>query len=366
MAKMGSKLWIWTMIIFAAFSAGCNSDSSPETSVQSSPQAAGDQILRVYNWDTYIDPDMLTDFEQKFNVDIEYMVFDSDDDVVSELEAGATDQYDLIVPSDFNVSVLRSERLLAPLDKENIPNFSNIDPIFVSPVFDPANRYCVPYQWGTVGIGYNIDATGDEIVSWADFFDPAFAGRVAMLDDDRTTMGIILILLGYSPNTTNAGEISEAAEFMKNQREQGLAIAGDESQDLLLDGTYDMVLEWSGDIFQLMEEHSNIRYTIPAEGSIIWVDNICIPADAPNKAMAEQFINYLLEPEVGAALSNFVQYGTPNQASLPFINEEDLNNPAIYPPDSVRDRLFFLVDVNLAAAEIYNQAWEEILTHQES
>ena len=366
MAKMGSNLWIWAMILITVLMAGCKSDSSPQTSVQASPPDAGEQILRIYNWDTYIDLDMLTDFEEQNNIEIEYLVFDSDDDVVSELEAGGTDLYDLIVPSDFNVSVLRGERLLAPLDKENIPNFINIDPIFVSPVFDPANRYCVPYQWGTVGIGYNIDATGQKIESWAEFFDPEFAGRVAMLDDDRTTMGIILILLGYSPNTTNPSEIAEAAEFMKKQRAQGLAIAGDESQDLLLDGTYDMVLEWSGDIFQLMEENSNIRYTIPAEGSIIWVDNMCIPADAPNKAMAEQFMNYLLEPEVGATLSNYVQYGTPNQASLPFINEEDLNNPAIYPPDSVRDRLFFLVDVNLAAAEIYDQAWEEILTQQES
>jgi len=366
MARMGSRPWIWTIFILAVIAAGCNSDSLPETPTEASPKDAGNRILRVYNWDTYIDPDILTDFEQKYDVKIEYMVFDSDDDVVSELESGATDRYDLIVPSDFNVSVLRSKRLLAPLDKESIPNFVNIDPLFVSPVFDPANRYCAPYQWGTVGIGYDIDATGEEIDSWADFFNPAYAGRVAMLDDDRTTMGIILILLGYSPNTTNAGEIAEAAEFLKTQRELGLAITGDESQDLLLDGSYDLVLEWSGDIFQLMAENSNIRYTIPAEGSIIWVDNMCIPADAPNKAMAEQFIDYILDPEVGAILSNYVQYGTPNKESLPLINVFDLNNPAIYPPDSVRDRLFFLVDVNLAAAEVYNQAWEEILAQQES
>lgn len=366
MADKGTKLLFSVILAFLAASSSCQSDSSVVTRQPVITDEVKDQTVRIYNWDTYIDPEIITEFERNYDVVIDYQTFDSDDVVVEELEAGATDQYDLIVPSDFNVSVLRSERLLAPLNKGNIPNIENIDPVFVNPVFDPANRYCAPYQWGTVGIGYNIDATGQEINSWSDFFDPAFAGRVAMLDDDRTTMGIILILLGYSPNSTNPSEIREATEFLKGQRMQGLALTGDDSQDLLVDDTYDMVLEWSGDIFQVMEENPNIRYAIPTEGSVIWVDNMCIPVDAPNKALAEKFINYILDPEVGAVLSNFVQYGTPNKASIPFINEEDLNNPAIYPPASVRDRLFFLVDVNLAAAELYDQAWEEIMTEYES
>lgn len=175
-------------------------------------------------------------------------------------------------------------------------------------------------------------------------------------------MGLVLILLGYSPNTTNPAQIKEAAEFLENQSNQIAAYVGDDGQDHLVVGNVDMVVEWSGDIFQLMEDNPNIRYAIPQEGSIIWTDNLCIPRDAQHKEIAEQFINFILQPEVGAALSNYVQYGSPNLAALPLINPEDLNNPAIYPPDDVRQRLFFLVDVNLAASDIYEQYWQEILS----
>jgi len=358
------KAWLRTICIVAIviLTVACSASDTREPEVETSGQTENSGVLSFYNWDTYIDPDILSNFEQMYGVTIDYQIFDSDTDMFEELQAGATDKYDLVVPSDFTVNEMRNLRLLAPLDKEQIPNFSNIGPTFVSPTFDPANRYCAPYQWGTVGIGYNLAATGREISAWEDFFDPAFAGRVALLDDYRTTMGLVLIMLGYSPNTSNPTYIAEATEYLKEHREQVGGYVGDDAQDLLLAGEYDLVMEWSGDIFQVMEENPDIQYVIPAEGSIIWVDNICIPADAPNKKMAETFINYLLEPEVGATLTNYVQYGSPNQASLPYIEEDVLNDPAIYPSDAVRERLFFLVDVGMGIDESYQLAWEEILS----
>lgn len=353
-----SSLLLAGLLALAMLIVSCQSDEPPATVTPAAEEAS--PVLNVYNWDTYIDPEILNSFEEEFGVTINYRVFDNDNDLLEELRAGDVD-YDVIVPSDFIVAIMRNEGLLAPLDKGAIPNIENLEPTFVSPVFDPANRYCMPYQWGTVGIGYNEQAVGREINSWSDFFDPEFAGRVAMLDDYRTTMGLILLILGYSPNTTNPQQIAEAAEFLKSHADHIGAYTGDDAQDLLDSGEFDMVVEWSGDIFQVMEENEDIRYVIPSEGSIIWTDNACIPASAGNKRLGEQFINYLLEPEVGAQLSNYVQYGTPNEASLPFIDAEVLNDPAIYPPESVRERLFFLVDVNLAATQLYEQAWNEIL-----
>lgn len=346
--------------------AACNQDVPDEPEIVEEAAVETPSVLRFYNWDTYIDPEILTNFEQTFGVTIDYQIFDSDNDMLEELQDGATNRYDLVVPSDITVTEMRNDGLLAPLDKGNIPNFENVDSTFISPAFDPANRYCAPYQWGTVGIGYNARATGREITGWSDFFDPDFAGRVALLDDYRTTMGLTLIMLGYSPNTSNKTEIAEATEFLMDQKAQIGGYVGDDAQDLLLEGEFDMVMEWSGDVFQVMEEAPDIQYVIPSEGSIIWVDNICIPVDAPNKAMAETFINYILEPEVGATLSNYVQYGSPNQASLPFIDEEILSDPAIYPTEAVRERLFFLVDVGAAANEVYQLAWDEILTNHGS
>lgn len=358
------KAWLALICLFAfvILAVACDAADLQEPETELPVQSESSGVLSFYNWDTYIDPEILSSFEQTYGVTIDYQIFDSDEDMYDELLAGGTGKYDLVVPSDITVNDMRNYRLLAPLNKEQIPNFGNIDPTFVSPAFDPANRYCAPYQWGTVGIGYDLAATGREINSWEDVFDPAFAGRVALLDDYRTTMGLVLIMLGYSPNTSNATYITEATEFLKEHKEQIGGYVGDNAQDLLLAGEYDLVMEWSGDIFQIMEENPNIQYVIPAEGSIIWVDNICIPADAPNKEMAETFINYLLEPEVGATLTNYVQYGSPNQASLPYIEDDILNDPAIYPSESVRERLFFLVDVGMAIDDSYQLAWEEILS----
>jgi spermidine/putrescine transport system substrate-binding protein len=272
--------------------------------------------------------------------------------------------YDVIVPSDYLVAVLRDEGLLQPLRRENLPNLTNLDPSFISPAYDPNNAYCVAYQWGTMGIGYDVQATGREIDSWQQFFDPAYSGRVALLDDMRNTMGIALIYLGYSPNTTNPEEIQAARDFLISQSEQVAAFAPDTGQDMLLAGEVDIALEWSGDIFQVMESDADIRYVIPEEGSMIWTDNMCIPANATNRDMAEAFINYILKPEVGAALSNYIRYATPNEAAVPLLFPADRFNPAIYPESDVRSRLHFLTGLGPEAQAVYEQAWAEVVNQQ--
>jgi spermidine/putrescine transport system substrate-binding protein len=213
-----------------------------------------------------------------------------------------------------------------------------------------------------MGIGYNLKATGREIKGMKDFFDPAFAGRVSGLDDAREMLGTVLIYLGYSPNTTQKDEIDAARDLLVSQSKQIASYAPDTGQDLLAEGQVDMAFEWSGDILQLVEENPDIRYVIPEEGSLIWTDNMCIPASAPHKELAEKFINYILEPEVGAALSDFIHYATPNMAALPLINEADRNNPALYPPDQVRASLFFLADVGPEATSLYDQAWAQVMS----
>ncbi|WP_420628826.1 ABC transporter substrate-binding protein [Candidatus Leptofilum sp.] len=350
-------LILFGSVLFAA----CTTASEATTEATTEPSSETENVLRIYNWDTYIDPTILEDFEEAFGVTIEYETFDNNEELFEEMQNDESFNYDLIVPTDYMVEILRQEGLLTPLTKDNIPNFDNLDAAFIDPGYDFGNRHCVPYQWGTMGIGYNIEATGREIHSWLDLFDPEFAGRVALLDDARSTLAVILLSLNYSPNTTNADEIMEAANFLKEHADQIAAYAPDTGQDMLLAGEVDLTFEWSGDIFQIMEENPNIRYVIPDEGSIIWTDNMCIPEDASNKELAERFMNYILEPEVGATLSNFVRYGSPNQASVPFLNEEDVNNPALYPTETVREQLFFLTSTNVETDQLYVDAWDEVL-----
>jgi spermidine/putrescine transport system substrate-binding protein len=316
--------------------------------------------LNIFNWDTFIDPQILTDFEQKFGVKINYTTYDSNEELLQILQAGSVD-YDLIVPSDYMTAILRSQGRLAALDKDNIPNARNIDPALLNTRFDPGSRYCMPYQWGTMGIGYNRQATGKDIRGWKDFFDPAYAGRVALLDDGRAVLGVILIYLGYSPNTTNLVEIQAARDFLLAHKHHIKAYAPDTGQDLLDAGEVDLVFESSGDIFQLQAENPDVQYIIPEEGSLIGIDFICILASAPHQELAEAFINYLLEPEVGAQLSNYVQFASPNQAALPFIAEADRSNPNLYPSTEMMRRLFYTTDLGAHANQVYNDIWAEIL-----
>ena len=356
------KIIIATFIIFAAFFLVACGSTSEEPAVEATT-SEDEKVLRIYNWDTYIDPTILEDFEDEFGVTIEYDTFENNEVLLDRLQNDETAVYDIIIPTDYMVDIMRQQSLLAQLNKENIPNFSNIDPTFIDPSFDIGNRHCVPYQWGTLGIGYNIEATGRELNSWDDLLDSEFAGRVAMLDDGRSSMAVVLLHLNYSPNTTNADEIAEAAEFLKEHADQFAAYAPDTGQDMLMAGEVDLAYEWSGDIFQIMEENPDIRYVIPEEGSLIWTDSMCIPHNATNKELAETFMNYILEPEVGATLSNFIRYGSPNQAALPFLNEDDINDTALYPPQSVRDRLFFLTGVGQESEQAYFDAWEDVIAN---
>lgn len=317
-------------------------------------------ILSVYNWSTYIDPEAIKDFEKKFGVKVEYDTYESNEDLLAKIRPG-NPGYDIIVPTSDYIAIMASEGLLEPLNHDNIPNLKNVDDKFINPPFDPGNRYSVPYQWGTMGLGYNIKKTVGDLNSWGDIFEPRFAGRVSLMEDLRATLGVILIYLGYEPNTTNLDEIHQARDFLVKHQEVIAAFAPDTGQNLLDQGEVDIAVEWSGDIFQVMEENSDLRYTIPKEGTIVWTDNLAIPKDAPHKELAEKFINFVLEPEVGAKISNYVKYGSPNKAAIEggLIEEEDLNNPAIYPPPKVFKKLKYADDIG-KATELYDDAWTEV------
>ncbi len=359
-----SRLFYCVTIALLVMISACTPTPAPVLDLPTEAASKSeDKMLNIYNWADYIDESILTDFEEKYGITINYTTYTSNEELIDTLMAGPTD-YDLVIPTDYAVELLRKESVFGAIDKTNIPNFDNIAPTFINPAYDPGNRYCIPYQWGTLGVGYNIQATGKEINSWADVFDPAFAGRVALLDEARASLGVILLHLGYSPNTTNQSEIAEATEFLKSNAPQIVAYAPDTGQDMLAAGEVDIAMEWNGDIFYIMSDNPDIRYVIPSDGAIIWADNVCLLANAPNQENAELFLNYLLEPEVGAALSNYVKYASPNQAALPFINEEDRNNPGMYPPDDVRARLFFLADVG-PAAQLFDDAWNDVLANHE-
>lgn len=365
MNKHWFVLWVGLLVIFGlalgacAGQAGAPAPAAPAAEEAAQAPAAEEvKELNIYNWSTYIAPDTIPNFEKQFGVKVNYDLYDSNEELLAKIQPG-NPGYDIIVPSDYMVSIMIKQDLLEEINHENIPNIKNLDPTFLDPPYDPGNKHCVAYQWGTMGLGYNIKATGGEIDSWGVMFDEKYAGRVAWLDDPRATIGAVLIYLGYDINTTNPDEINEAKELLIEHKDKIAAFAPDTGQILLDEGEVDITHEWSGDIFQVMEENPDIRYVIPKEGSNVWTDNLCIPKGAPHKELAEKFINYILEPQVGADLSNYIHYATPNAAALPLINEEDRNNPGIYPPPETMKRLQYLVDVGEATL-LYDEAWTDI------
>lgn len=356
-------LWLMAIALLPACGSTAQLPPSPEPTT---PAAAQPTTLSIYNYDTYIDPAILENFSQQFGIEVIYNVYKSSvDEAIPEVVTGEVGQYDLIVVSDYIVATLRRNKMLSPLNKQNIPNIANLDPLFLNTIYDPGNRYCLPYQWGMLGIGYNIAQTGRELNSWADLFDPAFAGRIALYAEPRITFGVVLLMLGYSPNTTDQGQFNQAKEWLIQHADQIAIYSADDGQDLLLAGEVDLTIEWNGDMLQLVEENPDLRFVAPREGTLLITDYMCIPHNAPNQPAAEKFINYLLEPEVGAALSNYVRYATPNQASLPFVNQADRNNPAIYPPAEIRAKLFSIADLGQAFNAFIEATWAEVIAaHQ--
>jgi spermidine/putrescine-binding protein len=321
--------------------------------------------LHIYNWSEYIDPEIYADFEAEFGVKVIEDTFASNEDLLAKFQAGARG-YDLIVPSDYMVNIMNELGLLAELNYDNIPNFSNIDERFQDPPYDPGNKFSVPYQWGTTGIGYNADLFEEPPGSWAYLFDPElaapYAGKMSMLNDPREALGAALKYLGYSLNTVDAAQLEEAKQLLLRQKAWVSTYDSEGFEDLLAAGETQLAHGWSGDFFMAAVEAPQIWYTIPDEGAVIWTDNLAIPKTANSQYTAEVFINYLLRPEVAAKVSNYTWYASPNAAATEFIDEEITGEPAIYPPPEVMERLEFIRDVGEATA-VYDRIWTEIKSH---
>lgn len=320
------------------------------------------QTLKIFSWSTYVAEDTIPNFEEACDVKIEYYEFGSNDELMAVIRSGVA-SYDLAVPSEANVARLIEEDLLLPLDYDIIQNIDNIADNFLDPPYDPNNVYSAPYQWGTGGIAYDSTVVDAPITSWQDFFN--YAGSVAWIDDSRMMLSVALILLGHDPNTQNQDEIQEAKDFLLDNSNNVTAIAQENGQDMLLRGDVEVVVEWSGDLLQIIDECEceDYVYVIPEEGTNIWVDNMVVPSNAENPDLAMEFINYILDPQVGADISNYTSYGTPNQAAIDaeMIDASALANPGIYPPADIQEKMYFLLDVGAETDQYYTQVWNEIL-----
>lgn len=324
------------------------------------PKEFSGQTLNIFNWSTYIGETTIADFERLCGVVVTYDVYDSDQALLSRLRQG-NPGYDIIVPSDYVVPALIREALLVPLALDQIPNFKHLNPEFTSSIYDPDNAYALPYLLGTFGIGYNINAVSGEVTSWTQFF--THDGPVAWADDGYTMIGLALLLNGFDPNSNALEEVAVAKQYLLDHSSNVVAIASDDGQEMVARGEVDMAIDYDGDFFQIMADCAceDFAYVIPEEGSGITSGFVAIPTGGQNPALAHAFIDYILNPQVAAAISNDVGYATPNKTAIDFglIDEELLNNKGLYPDEITQSRLYFMLQ-DPDYEQLYLDTWDEI------
>lgn len=372
------KIMYCMLILLIAIGIGaCSSGEVPEaTEAVEAAETGGEEVvseaeggtLYFYTWSEYIDPDIFTQFEEETGITVVEDIFGSNEDLLAKLQGGATG-YDVIVPSDYMVAIMIEEGMLGELDHSRLENIGNLDPTFTDPPFDPGMGHCLPYFWGTTGIGFNWEDWEEAPNSWAYLFDPElsqnFSGQISLLDDMREVFGAALIYLGYSAGTTDEAELAEARDLVLGIKEDIYSFESDTYEDLMLTGETRLAQGWSGDIFVAQGEDENIDYIIPKEGAVMWVDNLCITKDAAadpaRLEMAIKWLDYLNRPDIAAQNTNWVWYASPNAAAEDGIDPDILSYPAIYPDEETFQRLQYLENVG-DATEIYSRMWTEIKT----
>jgi putrescine transport system substrate-binding protein len=338
--------------------AGWNDDDPPAAAPaagdgQPTPGNPDDRLLNIYNWSDYIDDRSIPLFQALSNLRVNYDVYSSNDDLLARMRAGPT-SYDIIVPTNNFVPTYLKLGLIQPLRRDLIPNLTNLDREFVATDYDPGNRYTVPWQWGTTGIGFNRRRAGENLSSWAAVFEPSAAttGKITLLREANDLIACTLIYLGKSPNSTEDADLAEVVKFVRSLKPKLKGFSSDTYIDELAANETLVAQAWSGDVFQAQDQNPDVSYVIPKEGSLRFVDVMCIPKGAPHPVNAARFMNYVLHPKVQARISKYVSYGTPVSLAKPLLPSDQTSDPAIYPPASTKLSIITMTGQKL-------QKWQE-------
>ena len=317
--------------------------------------------INVLNWGEYIadgtdgSEDILTQFEEEFGIKINYKVCPDNETLYTYLKQG--DSYDVIIPSDYMLSRLIEEDMLEKLNFDNIPNFSDVSDTFVDPPYDPTNEYSVPYMWGTVGIIYNTTMVQEDVTSWSILFDEDYADQILMINNPRDAIGVALKYLGYSYNTTDKAQITEAVDLLVQQKPLVQTYVMDEIFDKLESGEAAIGVYYAGDYLTMLENNEDLAFCVPEEGSNYFVDAMCIPKGAANKENAEKFINFMCSTEVGLANCDAIGYSTPLNSVLEALDAEVREDPVAYPSDDVLSRCEQFLNLPQDILEFYDSEW---------
>ena len=356
MKRLFSCLTVFLLAAFCGIAAlGAEEEKAPSRGV----------TINVYNWGEYIangtdeSMDVNAEFTRRTGIQVNYTTFDSNESLYSKLAGGGAD-YDIIIPSDYMISKLIDQGMLAELDFSNIPNFQYIDEEFRNPDYDPENKFSVPYTWGVVGLFYNTDYIEEEITSWSALWDDRYAGKMLMFDNPRDSFAIAQFRLGQSLNTTDPEDWKAAAELLKQQKPLVQAYVMDQIFDKMESGEAWLGPYYSGDAAILVENNDNIKFVVPEEGTNYFVDGICIPATSNRKEEAEEYIDFLCDPEIAGANMDYIGYFTPETAAKEYMDEEMVNSPIHYPDVETLARTQVFINLPDDTSKLVDKLWAEV------
>ncbi len=321
-------------------------------------KTASKGVVNVYNWGEYIDTDLITQFEQETGIKVNYKTYESNEQMYSVLKQGGV-SYDVVVPSDYMVSRMIQEDMLAPLDYSKIPNFSLISDSMKKRNYDPDNKYSVPYMWGTLGIIYDSTVVG-EIDSWGALFDAKNSGKILMIDNSRDAMGIALKYLGYSMNTTDKTELDKAYALLKEQKPLLQGYVMDQVFDKLESGEAPIGVYYAGDYLTMHQENPNLKFCLPKEGSNLFGDAMCVLKNAENKENAEAFINFMSGTEQSMANSKFIGYTSPNKEVESKIDIDAFTRSIMYPDETALAKCERYINLPQDTLDYYDKLWVEL------
>ena len=333
---------------------GCGNSSSKEN------------VVYVYNWGEYLDPETLELFEQETGIKVIYDEFETNEIMYPKVEAGSS-AYDVICPSDYMVNKMIENDLLQEINYDHIPNAkANIGADYYRTArdFDPDNKYCIPYCWGTVGILYNKTMVDEPVTSWSILWDEKYAGEILMQDSVRDAFMVALMMKGYSCNTLDEKELREATDLLIAQKPLVQAYVIDQVRDKMIGGEAALGVIYSGEAIFTQRENPDLEYVIPEEGSNVWIDGWVIPKNAPNVENAEKFINFMCRDDIALMNFEYITYSTPNVAAQALIEDEEIRNSKIAFPDlSQYDNLEAFKYLGTEGDALYNKPWKEAMAN---
>lgn len=321
--------------------------------------AEEEKVLNIFSWDGYVDyASVIQPFEAQTGIKVNYAPFSTNDEMFKKLQENGASEYDLVIASDYILNTARLEGLMLPLDKEQLPNFANLDERFISQYFDPDNEYVVPYMSGIPLIVYNPDMVQIEIDGFEDLWDPSLADSIGLIDDARVSIGMVLLSMGQSMNTTDDAVLAQAKEKLFALRENIHVLEYENLHNSLISGDISVAYTFTPYVALALDANPNLKVVWPKEGLGFGIDGAFIPANAPHPTNAHAFLNYLLDGQVAATTAEWQYYCTPNAAAQEFLSDAYKNNPVfngIY--DRIGDAEYVM---NLGADESkFQDIWTE-------